>query len=343
MNRNVRSIQFLRFVAAALVVFFHSIGALDRYFPGSISETLHYLAGVGMAGVHIFFVISGFVMVYSSFNDPSKEFSSTQFAIRRFIRIYPIYIVYALLYLVFHYILSGVQQSTAYEIAASLLLLPEYSSNIIGPGWTLSYEVYFYICFAIFMRLGMKRGLIALTVFFLGCIGLRLFTDIESATLHLLTNPLLLEFLFGAFIGYVALTSNIWPRTADIMLALALIGFTISLALGYSRWPSSIVWGIPSALLVGGLIFQEQNGKLCWFIKKLYFLGDSSYSLYLLHILLIDVFFLFALSYIHISNASAAYFAFLITCLCGAVAALAYKFIERHLVGSLQKAARHFD
>ena len=65
------SIQVLRFVAAFMVVLFHSHVALVRSLPGHVSDYVDHAFEVGASGVHIFFVISGFVMVYTSIRSES--------------------------------------------------------------------------------------------------------------------------------------------------------------------------------------------------------------------------------------------------------------------------------
>src|SRR6185295_17913186 len=102
MREKLASIQFLRFVAATLVVLFHTSIALEKYFPGGLSHAIVSNAVIGAAGIHIFFVISGFIMVHSSFESATGQFDQAKFAFRRFARIYPIYVVYAFVYLFFY-------------------------------------------------------------------------------------------------------------------------------------------------------------------------------------------------------------------------------------------------
>src|SRR5262249_49540443 len=149
MKRNVDSIQFLRFVAAAMVAFAHCVEATEKYFEGSMPKELQYVAAFGAAGVHLFFVISGFVMVYANFRVPTATFSPSAFFVRRLIRIFPVFWFYAILYLIFHQSFTTGYALSNGQILGSFLLLPGYSSLIIGPGWTLTYEMYFYLCFAI--------------------------------------------------------------------------------------------------------------------------------------------------------------------------------------------------
>jgi exopolysaccharide production protein ExoZ len=179
-----------------LVVLSHASYLSDFYFPKSNSALVTYLFDFGHCGVHIFFVISGFVMVYSTFST-TPAMSPSAFLLRRFFRIYPIYWVYALAYLAWK-ITDPAQSLPLVDILKSLALWPGYSSLLIGQGWTLSYEVYFYICFMVVIPLGMSRGVIALFTFFIASIALRRFLPIHQSTADLVSNSLLLEFIAGS-------------------------------------------------------------------------------------------------------------------------------------------------
>jgi exopolysaccharide production protein ExoZ len=347
---NVTSIQFLRFVAATLVVFVHSTEAISQRIPGSISGAFLQNAFLGASGVHIFFVISGFIMVYTSFYRSSDgPFSTLDFLWRRIVRIFPIYWVYCVLYIYFyHYSLDAPFLSIG-NIIGALLLLPGYSYEIIGPGWTLAYEVYFYLCFSIAMVLGLKRGLCALTVFFLISILLRFFIDTSPQAIFVFTNSLLIEFLLGAWIGYATvLKTRVGDRLAKMMIAAALAGFLGGIIFGFHRLPTVLTWGVPSALLVAGLVFWERNGHVPTIIRKFSFLGDSSYSLYLLHVLLIDAVILLAIyfdSSLTIYARQIGSYGMIVVCCvitvyCIAVASISYKLVELRLTSRLRDLFR---
>lgn len=334
MKQSIQSIQFLRFVAASLVVFVHATEAVEKYFPAKVSSTLAYFSGAGASGVHIFFVISGFVMVYTALADP--PLSSKTFFVRRLSRIYPIYFVYSAVYLVFYSIVTN-KHPALYQIPAALLLLPGYSSAIIGPGWTLSYEMYFYVCFALVLFLPALSGLLVLTAFFLISIAAGLFTRSQGGVLHVLTNPLLAEFVFGCWIGYLVIAGtklNSWLAATSILAGL--VGFGAGLAFGYSRIPSLIAWGIPSAFLLAGMTFLERNHGPSWLIRRFSFLGDSSYSLYLLHILTIDAVLLSAIRFLDLSRVSALSIVVVLALVCTAVALVLYSLIERRLIREMR-------
>ena len=284
-------------------------------------------------------------MVYTSFQTVGDNFDPSKFAFRRISRIYPIYIIYALIYLYFYYSIDAGKSLSTAQFFGSLLLLPGYSSLIIGPGWTLSYEVYFYLCFGIAMMLGLTRGLLALTVFFIAAIMVRFAFDTSNPVVHVFTGSLLIEFLFGAWIGYAVISKvSVGNSVANLMLLLAAAVFGAGIAFGYTLLPSALTWGVPSALLVAGLVFRESNGSVPSLIKKLSFLGDSSYSLYLLHVALIDAVILLAISAYKPTTQYAALIGpfgmmaicVAITAYCIAVALVSYEFVERKLLVQLQ-------
>lgn len=344
MTQNILSIQFLRFVAATLVVCDHFAFGFQRFFEASVSPWFMYLTGFGACGVHIFFVISGFVMLYTSFSADKTGFNSSAFLLRRLIRIYPIYWIYASIYIAAHYMMGSPYILSVGEIVGAYGLLPSEASNVIGPGWTLSYELYFYLCFAVAMRFGFRLGMTVLGAYFAISIvvGIAIRPAPETVA-HVFTNSLLLEFLAGVFIGYLVV-SKFSPNAiiARGMIACGLVGFCFGFALGYQRLPALLTWGVPSTLLVAGAVFQEVQARAPPRLYRIAWLGDSSYSLYLLHVLLIDCI-LMALAKIDTSaiNTANRYFwlvglSFFLVIVC----IVPYELVERTLVRRLQRVAK---
>jgi len=338
----LKSIQFLRFIAATLVVFTHSMDNAKYNISDSTTPTMHYVSHFGKSGVHIFFVISGFIMIYTSFGG-SAQFDSSKFFLRRLIRIYPIYWIYAAAYILLREIVSGGYQSI-WAVFGSLLLIPGYSSIIIGQGWTLSYEVYFYICFSFFMMLGLFSGLLVMTLFFLASIAVGLIFHFDNSGLHVFTDSLLVEFLFGAWIAYFfILDKRLSSSLSNALIVLALALFVISIPLGYNRLPTVLTWGVPSALLIAGSVFKERGGNLPSFVRRCSFLGDSSYSLYLLHILLTALLLRGFLAIFPSPESGYFVFCLVLTGLCIAISAVMYELIERRVVRALQTMIGKFQ
>lgn len=337
MGRTVVSIQFLRFVAAFAVVLFHAHQAIARAAPVA-SPGLDYLFGLGAAGVHIFFCISGFVMVYTSFCHDGP-FRPGDFLLKRALRIYPIYWLCAAAYLLVHVATHSSYPIGLRETLGALVLLPDDAPAIIGPAWTLAFEVYFYLCFAIFMIAGFRAGLIALTGFFLACMALAI---VAHVPLHpIMTNSLLLEFVAGAWLGRFAITRPAWLAAGwPVALLLGIAGFAAGYAVGYDRLPSALVWGVPSLLVLTGAIGIEAAGRLPRAMTRLAFLGDGSYFLYLSHILLIDLLLLTPLAWLRGSNAAVVAATAIAATLIAAVSVPAFDRLERPMLRRLRRATR---
>lgn len=335
-DKTLHSIQFLRFVAATLVVIYH---AYISFIPSSLSHPMSetaYWFGFGKVGVHIFFVISGYIMYLTSFGRP-KKFDPGNFFMRRILRVYPIYWVFVMLYLAYYLPLGIAPNLSAQQFVGMLALMPASSPLVIGPAWTLSYEIYFYLVFGAVMMLGAQRGTIALTCLFIFSAGLGAVLHPEFAVAELVTNALLLEFMMGVWIARLT-TLHPVPRAAGgLAIAGALAGFAGGLVWGYDRLPSAIIWGIPSALLIAGAVVLEQRQRINRFslVRRFSWLGDSSYSLYLFHILLITL----TLKIIDIFNADVegAYCISLTVVGCIIIAAIFHAQIERPLTMKLHK------
>lgn len=263
--KKLPSLQVLRAFAAIGVVSCHVWGA--ALYTGS-------------AGVDLFFVISGFVMVYSSDHLFGKGSSVATFVSRRIIRIVPLYwaFVATILYIGF--------PATNEEILKSLFFIPYLSAwkhwQPIGfVGWTLNYEMFFYAIFAAAIVLPRRQAVAATvgTIVLLTISG-RLFA-LDGAAAYL-TSPIILEFAFGCTIGLLYLEGFRVPRSAAFAFILLAVG-----AFCYLNAPLDLVrpfvWGLPSAAIVAGACLVKEPWSIGDIGKPLYVLGNASYALYLTH------------------------------------------------------------
>jgi exopolysaccharide production protein ExoZ len=320
-----QSVQFLRFVAALLVVIFHAHVAQSRLTPAGEPGLADYYFSAGAIGVHVFFVVSGFVMAHTSLDKFAAPGATSEFLLRRICRIFPPYWIYAVLYVLIHSVSGTAYQLSASTSLQSALLLPGGSASIIGPGWTLSYEVYFYLCFGIALMLSRWTGLIVLTATFLAAIAVGAATGVTAIIPF---NPLLLEFLAGVWTAVIINSSRPLRATPGILwIAAALFLYAAGIIYGYDKLPSVLMWGIPSAILVFGMVQVERSHKLPNLLSRLSVLGDSSYSLYLLHTLLIHVVLTCSFTAGLNSGNEFADLA-LVTAFCVVVSAYAYRLIE---------------
>jgi exopolysaccharide production protein ExoZ len=294
--KQLDSVQVLRGIAAVAVVFYHSFYnftiklPLDINLPAPLPISTSNLVGIGAAGVDVFFVLSGFLMVYISRPYIQRRRSIADFLAHRIIRIWPLYALITVFLCLVTRIRAG---PNAFDFQpqrlASIFFVPSFNaagdvSPILGPGWTLYYEAMFYVTFAIvllFARQHILRGLaVALAVLYI--IGQAL--PSTSPVHSLLTDCVMFEFLIGAVVGTIATESSLpfsrpmyWIGAGLILLAL--FG-------GPTRGPASRFFeqGTAAALIFVGVLHTQDRVR--W-PRWLLLLGDASYSIYLTHILVI--------------------------------------------------------
>ena len=328
--KTMHSIQVLRAVAAMLVVLFHAQLAFAGAGARPACENQAYLFSFGAVGVHIFFVISGFIMVYTTRID--EGYDARAFWRRRLMRIFPIYWICAALYLALHGLIGEPYRLTGADMIKALLLVPGKAPDIIGPAWTLSFELYFYLVFGLFMLAGLTRGLLALTGFFVLSIIARQLAGYNQSALNLASNPLLLEFIAGCAIGWLVKRGRLPARGGWIILFAALAIYAGGMAAGVQRIPTVIGWGVPSALLILGLVILETRYGAPMLIRRIGYLGDSSYALYLIHILVITLSLLASRELVRIATLEPALVAIAIGVLAQIVAELLHRKVERPLL-----------
>jgi exopolysaccharide production protein ExoZ len=137
------------------VLFFHVERELFSARPGAFGSLFVDFAWLGQVGVDIFFVISGFIMYFVHRGDFARPGMVKRFFLRRLVRVVPTYWLLTTLTVVGLVLLPGLFNSRTTDwgwITASYLFVPWQSpagdiSPPVGPGWTLNYEMYFYVIF----------------------------------------------------------------------------------------------------------------------------------------------------------------------------------------------------
>lgn len=280
---NYRSIHYLRAVAALMVVFCHIEIPLARLgYQGSLPGFLE-------GGVDIFFVISGFVIFLSI---QSKSVSLFEFYKRRILRIVPLYwMVTTFLVLVAVFapqFLKSVRFDTLH-IAASYAFLPYPSPAdgllypILVPGWTLNYEMLFYAAFGLSLLSPPRWRIMAISGMLMALPLLGLVFRPASPGLIFATSTILLEFLFGVMIAWL-LSNRTGSRTGGAWLLLLGVPLFVAAPViaQYIPLQRFVLLGVPAGMIVAGALFVEKAVALpAWRLPRL--LGDSSYSLYLTH------------------------------------------------------------
>lgn len=277
-------IQALRFVAALLVVVMHSTHyAAERL----VKDTPFFSPGA--AGVDIFFVISGFVMIISSQPLWSRADGWKQFGLRRIARIVPLY--WALLTLKVATLLLApavlrVTDITPWAVISSYLFLPSFNHDgeiapILFVGWTLNFEMFFYLLLVIALKFRVDAFKLVGGVFAVLCLMALLRAPGWPAAAFYF-DTIVLEFGFGMLIARAVLAG--WTLSRPVAIGLLLAGFAALLP----AWDTvpvlmrPIVWGIPAAMIVAATAcLNDPIGRRLptWLLL----LGNASYALYLVH------------------------------------------------------------
>ena len=287
------SVQLLRAVAALLVVVAHSSYDADTIAARLQRPPLH-LFGVfdWTFGIHIFFVVSGFIMIHTTpgFGTP-KAWRS--FMVRRLVRVAPLYWLMTTLLLIGAWFLPRLLNTPVDSLAVivgSYLFIPVLRANgevrpVVGQGWTLNYEMFFYAAFALATLLPRRLGVLSLSAGFTILVALGRSFQPASAQLSTWTDPLLFEFLFGVVIGLAY--GRGWRVPASLALVLIATGVLLAVVLDPARSafpgvPQLLRSGATAALIVAGAVLGPAVSA-AWPIGVLAAIGDASYSLYLTH------------------------------------------------------------
>lgn len=285
-------LQVARAVAANAVVVCHLSSITEKHTGPFYRDDALY----GIAGVDLFFVLSGFIMAAVA----GRQTTPGAFLLRRAARIYPAYWLVTLVVLAAaiarpEWVNASVQ--TEISIWKSFLLWPQ-EMTLLMVGWTLMHEVYFYLVFALILALraplltGLAAWLAAIV-----CAWLLLPADIlaENAAVRIATSPMTLEFMIGALVGIAFLRKRMpFYRTAAAVGVGALVAVwtfgppgSVLLADPNLAALRVVMFGLPCAALLYALVAWESQADPRP-PALLVNLGDWSYATYLTHLLVIS-------------------------------------------------------
>jgi exopolysaccharide production protein ExoZ len=249
----------------------------------------------GAFGVDVFFVISGLVMVHASAPLFGRARSALPFFGKRLARIVPLYWAVTLLFvLLAPEAARGDLESGAFTrfVGLSLGFVPYLapvnpdSFPVYPLGWTLDYEMAFYVCFALVIALPRRGAVAVLTLGFIGLVAARLAVPLPG-WLSYLGSTQILEFVAGLLIAEMALSGRRLPLPAATALVAGGLAGMLALSPYTDFWWGSwrgFAWGIPAAAIVGGMaLCPPVAGNPGPIRRGFERLGDASYALYLVH------------------------------------------------------------
>jgi exopolysaccharide production protein ExoZ len=257
----IGSLQALRGLSALAVVFYHA---------GYLIGGFH----ADFGAVATFFVISGFIMCFIAEREPADFFQ------RRLIRIVPMYWLCTI-------VLALVVERSAFfrfwnwhadfttSLFRSLLFLPSADAPMLGVGWTLNLEMYFYVLFAAALRISPKHAPILTAAAVVSILSLPAF-GCAATVCKVYAHPYVYFFLYGIILYYAWSFLRTAPPSSSFgyaAWALVVLCYVVQAATSDAIYPVVIV--------AAALLASTANADLRW--RPAIILGDASYSIYLTH------------------------------------------------------------
>lgn len=283
----LNGVEAARGIAATSVVLYHVGRHLAKVRGGPLSAGLFQF---GHAGVDLFFVISGFIILYVHYPDIGRPDMLGRYARRRFTRVMPTYWVALVLTILLAYAGHRAVPSMD-DLFWSVTLLPSHRQPLLGIAWTLRYEIFFYAMIAVLLwnrRAGLMLMAVWGAVIAAGLCGLGNFRVLPGP-FHSAYD---VEFLLGMAVAWTLHRRAVAaPRrvllAGVVLFAIAASAEDLGVLNGYAAW-ARLAYGVPSALVVLGLAEAARRGALSvpgWLQR----LGSASYSIYLFQFLFIGV------------------------------------------------------
>lgn len=287
-------VQVLRGVAAVLVLLFHAAGFEINHPMGREVQALGSFQFHGFAGVVLFFVISGFVITWISLDSVGNARAIPGFVVKRFNRVMPFYwMCWALAAFIQFGVarddLSIPPESILPHSIENLLLTTRGGYYILPQAWTLHFEIIFYAIFAVLLAAPRVLVLPALTLW--ACLIVAAWIGYVPSISAL--APYCLLFVAGCGVAMLAKRRLVFmPRVSALagLLGWALAAALVAMGLidRHNQMIETIAFGLPSALLVYGVVGLDLKSQIRW-PSSLVKLGDASFTLYLSHLTVLFV------------------------------------------------------
>lgn len=291
-------LQALRGVAALMVVVTH---ARRFFFYSPLEDFAQRYMLPAAQGVDLFFLVSGFIMVYATTQSDGSVRNTVEFLIKRFARIWPVYAVMIAINAALLWTWAEPIPSL-HDTLRSLAFLPvtthspPYLGLPLAIGWTLNFEFYFYLVFGLSLLAGRFRwlafyawmiaSLVLVPLLLAGDVSLLADHDYRIGILYIdqNVNPIIWDFVAGTTIGLLYVSRL---QIASRKLLALLIAASIALVChwsftGIARFHGITEWGMPLTILFATLALAAK-ARMSRVPRLLVWLGGISYSLYLVH------------------------------------------------------------
>ncbi len=307
--QKLKSIQMLRGLAAVLVVLFHTQTIVTTQ---AAHLAFRGLFIGGFRGVDLFFVLSGFIISSVHKDDLGRPERLFNYLFNRVTRIYPaVWIVSGValaLYMAGYGGAGKADKLMVSNIIANFLLLPQLNDALVNVTWTLKYEIFFYLVFAVAI-FNLRLGIALLLLWQSAALVLSALFSIEQLGLAgFYVTSLCLGFGIGMACTWAVefAASHSWLRNPALQWPLLLAGVVMFIggiaaetvaaetvtvepdagigdSIGATHaWDISALCALGSGVLILSLVLLERGGRIR-VPNILAYLGDASYSIYIVH------------------------------------------------------------
>ncbi|MCW2870871.1 MAG: mdmB [Streptomyces oryziradicis] len=277
---------------AALLVFGLHVRNIG-YFGGTSARIMTWGFGAGATGVSFFFILSGFVLMWSA--RPGDRVLA--FWRRRIARIYPVHLVTAAIALLMSFTLAHLAKPTLNSALANVLLTHSWWRpwwQTLDPvSWSLACEAFFYAVFPLLALLLRHLGARGSTVL-AGASVLAVLVLAWVDAHHVLSQPVgalpparLPEFVLGAAVARLVLLDRWRGPNRETSLALAIIGYFLvpQVPDGYPTTACTII-GF-GALIPAAAVADMRGLPSLWRHPRMVRLGELSFAFYMIHLLVL--------------------------------------------------------
>ena len=346
-NQKIHSLELVRAVAALSVMLGHA-----DYIPVSqgIKNQITLWSWLPSFGVNLFFVLSGFVIYYVHGRHLGQQCETRNYLWRRFVRIWPLYALLTIIDAFIKPLILGGEFPAMSELAASLIFLELQTHPILGVGWTLNHEAFFYLIFA-FALVFPKRLTIVCLVIFAALLTARAHdASYTNELTSWIFSPYRWHFISGiaaaAWFGNgLDLNSKRLSRKFSIISYISLITLLVCLgAFTSNQGVNYFTIANPLIISIAIIIVVTLESKFRYKIPNfLLYVAAASYSLYLTHSTILYVGIKMLNKRYHSLVQDNVDFMMLALCIISLVVGfLCHELIEKPLIQLFKKCARSF-
>lgn len=281
-RKKFNSLQVIRALSAIMIVGHH----VALYMNDTSLPMINKVFFNGWIGVDVFFVLSGFILYYTSYKKIGHKDQCKDFIFKRLSRIYPVYWVVLSAVLIVWPSYFDIRYEIK-DILKSYLLVPQTKLPVLGVTWFLSYIVFFYLLFAMIIYFNKKISYPLISGWLIGVL-LNSFGIISHPNFYFnfIFSNHFVEIVAGCLVAIIfikkPLKKPILAISSGFILFLMIFNNIINGSIIRNSTESILLFSLAVGLIILGCAVYESINDLD-FPKSILAIGDASYAIFLTH------------------------------------------------------------